>query len=181
MKRCVQHTEAACEWLSLYKHTVQTECSLLGWAEILEGLRSSICEYSNHRMYCRAPFKWTQMPSARQSSPPRASQGGSVLTAEHSCFSLCPQTHCHIAVLLRAAGRATAGSRRSPLLCLCLCSSPCQEVLLWFLEKSERETSLWVLEGCVGLTSSVHRLHPQCCFRVGSEGGAAIAVKEPIR
>uniref|UniRef100_A0A8V0XW65 Transport and golgi organization 6 homolog n=2 Tax=Gallus gallus TaxID=9031 RepID=A0A8V0XW65_CHICK len=58
--------------------------------------------------------------------------------------------------------------------------SPCQEVLLWFLEKSERETSLWVLEGCVGLTSSVHRLHPQCCFRVGSEGGAAIAVKEPI-
>ncbi|POI28611.1 hypothetical protein CIB84_007639 [Bambusicola thoracicus] len=58
--------------------------------------------------------------------------------------------------------------------------SRCQEVLLWFLEKSERETSLWVLEGCAGLTSSVHRLHPQCCFRVGSEGGAAIAVEEPI-
>uniref|UniRef100_A0A8C9FY98 Transport and golgi organization 6 homolog n=1 Tax=Pavo cristatus TaxID=9049 RepID=A0A8C9FY98_PAVCR len=57
--------------------------------------------------------------------------------------------------------------------------SPCQEVLLWFLEKSERETSLSVLEGCVGLASSVHRLHPQCCFRVGSEGGVAVAVEEP--
>lgn len=30
-----------------------------------------------------------------------------MLTAEHSCFSLCPQTHCHIAVLLCAAGRVT--------------------------------------------------------------------------
>ncbi|OXB78378.1 UNVERIFIED_CONTAM: hypothetical protein H355_009149, partial [Colinus virginianus] len=58
--------------------------------------------------------------------------------------------------------------------------SPCQEVLLWFLEKSERETSLSVLEGCVGLSSSVHHLHPRCRFRVGSEGGAAIAVEEPI-
>ncbi|OXB65091.1 hypothetical protein ASZ78_008374 [Callipepla squamata] len=58
--------------------------------------------------------------------------------------------------------------------------SPCQEVLLWFLEKSDRETSLSVLEGCVGLSSSVHHLHPQCRFRVGSEGGAAIAVEEPI-
>uniref|UniRef100_A0A669QVJ7 Transport and golgi organization 6 homolog n=1 Tax=Phasianus colchicus TaxID=9054 RepID=A0A669QVJ7_PHACC len=67
----------------------------------------------------------------------------------------------------------------SPLLCVYPCSSPCQEVLLWFLEKSERETSLCVLEGCVGLASSVHRLHPQCCFRVGSEGGAAVTVEEP--
>lgn len=104
-----------------------------------------------------------------------------MLTAEHSRFSLCPSTHCHIAVLLRAAGRAAAGGRRSPLLCVCPCSSPCQEVLLWFLEKSERQTSLWVLEGCVGLASSVHRLHPQCHFRVGSEGGAAIVAEEPIR
>lgn len=43
-----------------------------------------------------------------------------MLTAEHSRFSLCPSTHCHIAVLLRAAGRAAAGGRRSPLLCLSL-------------------------------------------------------------
>ncbi|NWH68618.1 TNG6 protein, partial [Geococcyx californianus] len=58
--------------------------------------------------------------------------------------------------------------------------SPCQEILLWFLEKSEREVSLAVLEGFVGLNSSVHTLHPQCQFRAGSEGGAVIAVEETI-
>ncbi|KFO72595.1 Transport and Golgi organization protein 6, partial [Cuculus canorus] len=56
--------------------------------------------------------------------------------------------------------------------------SPCQEILLWFLEKSEREVSLAVLEGFVGLNSSVHTLHPQCQFRAGSEGGAVFAVEE---
>ncbi|XP_030313769.1 transport and Golgi organization protein 6 homolog isoform X2 [Calypte anna] len=58
--------------------------------------------------------------------------------------------------------------------------SPCQEILLWFLEKSERETSLSVLEGLVGLSSSVPALHPRCRFRVGSEGGATIAVEDTI-
>ncbi|XP_052652477.1 transport and Golgi organization protein 6 homolog isoform X2 [Harpia harpyja] len=58
--------------------------------------------------------------------------------------------------------------------------SPCQEILLWFLEKSEREVSLAVLEGFAGLNSSVHTLHPRCRFCVGSEGGATIAVEEAI-
>ncbi|NXW09334.1 TNG6 protein, partial [Fregetta grallaria] len=58
--------------------------------------------------------------------------------------------------------------------------SPCQEILLWFLEKSEREVSLAVLEGFAGLNSSVHALHPRCRFRTGSEGGASIAVEETI-
>ncbi|XP_063190950.1 transport and Golgi organization protein 6 homolog isoform X1 [Chroicocephalus ridibundus] len=58
--------------------------------------------------------------------------------------------------------------------------SPCQEILLWFLEKSEREESLAVLEGFAGLNSSVSALHPQCRFRAGSEGGATIAVEETI-
>ncbi|XP_064315897.1 transport and Golgi organization protein 6 homolog isoform X2 [Phalacrocorax carbo] len=58
--------------------------------------------------------------------------------------------------------------------------SPCQEILLWFLEKSEREASLAVLEGFAGLNSSVHVLHPQCRFRAGGEGGAAIVVEETI-
>ncbi|XP_075017773.1 transport and Golgi organization protein 6 homolog isoform X3 [Calonectris borealis] len=58
--------------------------------------------------------------------------------------------------------------------------SPCQEILLWFLEKSEREVSLAVLEGFAGLNSSVHALHPRCRFRAGSEGGATIAVEETI-
>ncbi|KAM7101146.1 transport and Golgi organization protein 6 homolog isoform 1-T1 [Ciconia maguari] len=58
--------------------------------------------------------------------------------------------------------------------------SPCQEILLWFLEKSEREVSLAVLEGFAGLNSSVRALHPRCQFRAGSEGGATIAVEETI-
>ncbi|XP_068267299.1 LOW QUALITY PROTEIN: transport and Golgi organization protein 6 homolog [Nyctibius grandis] len=58
--------------------------------------------------------------------------------------------------------------------------SPCQEILLWFLEKSEREVSLAVLEGFAGLNSSVCALHPRCRFRAGSEGGAAVEVEETI-
>ncbi|NXE29855.1 TNG6 protein, partial [Ardeotis kori] len=58
--------------------------------------------------------------------------------------------------------------------------SPCREILLWFLEKSEREVSLAVLEGFAGLNSSVHALHPRCRFCAGSEGGAAIMVEETI-
>ncbi|RLV92447.1 hypothetical protein DV515_00013758, partial [Chloebia gouldiae] len=58
--------------------------------------------------------------------------------------------------------------------------SPCQDILLWFLEKAEREQSLAVLEGLAGLSSHVPTLHPQCQLRVGSEGGAAIVVEETI-
>ncbi|KAM9269119.1 transport and Golgi organization protein 6 homolog [Cariama cristata] len=58
--------------------------------------------------------------------------------------------------------------------------SPCQEILLWFLEKSEREVSLAVLEGFVGLNSSMCSLHPRCRFHAGSEGGATIVVEETI-
>ncbi|NXR80604.1 TNG6 protein, partial [Pycnonotus jocosus] len=58
--------------------------------------------------------------------------------------------------------------------------SPCQDILLWFLEKAEREQSLAVLEGLARLSSHVPTLHPQCQLRVGSEGGAAIIVRETI-
>ncbi|XP_074769593.1 transport and Golgi organization protein 6 homolog isoform X2 [Athene noctua] len=58
--------------------------------------------------------------------------------------------------------------------------SPCQEILLWFLEKSEREVSLAVLEGIAGLNSSVCALRPRCCFRAGSEGGATVVVEETV-
>ncbi|NXB90515.1 TNG6 protein, partial [Vidua chalybeata] len=58
--------------------------------------------------------------------------------------------------------------------------SPCQDILLWFLEKAEREQSLAVLEGLAGLSSHVPTLHPQCQLRVGSEGGAAIVAEETI-
>ncbi|NXC04291.1 TNG6 protein, partial [Orthonyx spaldingii] len=58
--------------------------------------------------------------------------------------------------------------------------SPCQDILLWFLEKAEREQSLAVLEGLARLSSHVPTLHPQCQLRVGSEGGAAVVVEETI-
>ncbi|NWW38199.1 TNG6 protein, partial [Panurus biarmicus] len=58
--------------------------------------------------------------------------------------------------------------------------SPCQDILLWFLEKAEREQSLAVLEGLARLSSHVPTLHPQCQLRVGSEGGATIVVRETI-
>ncbi|NXE43740.1 TNG6 protein, partial [Ptilorrhoa leucosticta] len=58
--------------------------------------------------------------------------------------------------------------------------SPCQDILLWFLEKAEQEQSLAVLEGLAGLSSHVPTLHPQCQIRVGSEGGATIVVEETI-
>ncbi|XP_066413442.1 transport and Golgi organization protein 6 homolog [Molothrus aeneus] len=58
--------------------------------------------------------------------------------------------------------------------------SPCQDILLWFLEKAEREQALAVLEGLAGLSSHVPTLHPQCQLRVGSEGGAAVVVQETI-
>lgn len=98
----------------------------------------------------------------------------SVAAPEHSCLFPRPERclvpwHCW-----GAAGRA-----RSRL--LSLSSSPCQEILLWFLEKSEREASLAVLEGFAGLNSSVHSLHPRCQFCVGAEGGATIAVEEMVR
>ncbi|KFV70337.1 Transport and Golgi organization protein 6, partial [Dryobates pubescens] len=58
--------------------------------------------------------------------------------------------------------------------------SLCQDILLWFLEKSEREGSLAVLEGFAGLSSSTHVLHPRCRLCVGSEGGATVTVEETI-
>ncbi|NXD48467.1 TNG6 protein, partial [Corvus moneduloides] len=58
--------------------------------------------------------------------------------------------------------------------------SPCQDILLWFLEKAEWEQSLAVLEGLAGLSSHVPTLHPRCQLRVGSEGGATIVMEETI-
>ncbi|KAF2986923.1 hypothetical protein EK904_008613, partial [Melospiza melodia maxima] len=59
--------------------------------------------------------------------------------------------------------------------------SPCQDILLWFLEKAEREQALAVLGGLAGLSRHVPTLHPRCQLQVGSEGGAAIVVQETIR
>lgn len=80
----------------------------------------------------------------------------------------------HVQGRCRGQSNVTTGS-------FLLDSSPCQDILLWFLEKAEREQSLAVLEGLARLSSHVPTLHPQCQLRVGSEGGAAIIVRETIR
>lgn len=103
----------------------------------------------------------------------------SIAAPENSCLFPHPETHSPVAALVCREG--CSGHRKVTIAFSLLASSPCQEILLWFLEKSEREVSLAVLEGFAGLNSSVHALHPQCRFRAGSEGGATIAVEETIR
>nr|XP_028595716.1 transport and Golgi organization protein 6 homolog isoform X1 [Podarcis muralis] len=58
--------------------------------------------------------------------------------------------------------------------------TPCQEILLWFLEKCKRQTALSVLEGFARLGGATHLLHPLCQFQAGSEGGAVVTIKETI-
>uniref|UniRef100_A0A8C7E2M8 Transport and golgi organization 6 homolog n=1 Tax=Naja naja TaxID=35670 RepID=A0A8C7E2M8_NAJNA len=58
--------------------------------------------------------------------------------------------------------------------------TPCQEILLWFLEKSERRASLAALEGLAELRGSPRLPHPHCRFQVGSGGGVAATIKEAV-
>uniref|UniRef100_A0A8C4Y498 Transport and golgi organization 6 homolog n=2 Tax=Gopherus evgoodei TaxID=1825980 RepID=A0A8C4Y498_9SAUR len=58
--------------------------------------------------------------------------------------------------------------------------SPCQEILLWVLEKSERKVALSILEGFAGLGRTMQFLHPLCQFQIAGGGGAVITVKETI-
>ncbi|XP_053255850.1 transport and Golgi organization protein 6 homolog isoform X2 [Podarcis raffonei] len=58
--------------------------------------------------------------------------------------------------------------------------TPCQEILLWFLEKCKRQIALSVLEGFARLGGATHLLHPFCQFQAGSEGGAVVTIKETI-
>ncbi|XP_034282579.1 transport and Golgi organization protein 6 homolog isoform X1 [Pantherophis guttatus] len=58
--------------------------------------------------------------------------------------------------------------------------TPCQEILLWFLEKSEQQASLAALEGLAELRGSPCLPHPHCQFQVGSEGGVVATIKEAV-
>ncbi|XP_072278694.1 transport and Golgi organization protein 6 homolog isoform X1 [Pyxicephalus adspersus] len=56
--------------------------------------------------------------------------------------------------------------------------SPCQDILLWFLEKSNRDSAVSAMAGLSGLEEWAHSL-PQCCLiKPGSLGGAVIIVQE---
>ncbi|KAJ6652483.1 hypothetical protein lerEdw1_011453 [Lerista edwardsae] len=58
--------------------------------------------------------------------------------------------------------------------------APCQEILLWFLEKSERESALSVLGGLAGLGGATRFLHPLCQFQPASEGGARVTIRAAV-
>ncbi|CAH2323960.1 transport and Golgi organization 6 homolog [Pelobates cultripes] len=56
--------------------------------------------------------------------------------------------------------------------------SPCQDIVLWFLEKSERETAVAALSGLAGIDQSVPSLPSYCQIKPGSHGGATITIQE---
>ncbi|KAM9302351.1 transport and Golgi organization protein 6 homolog [Gastrophryne carolinensis] len=56
--------------------------------------------------------------------------------------------------------------------------SPCQDVLLWFLEKSERDSAVSALAGLCGLDDHTPPLPSYCHIKPGSLGGAFITVRE---
>ncbi|EPY84172.1 transport and Golgi organization 6-like protein [Camelus ferus] len=58
--------------------------------------------------------------------------------------------------------------------------SLCQEILLWILGKLERKKAIASLKGFAGLDKSVPSLHSLCHFRVASQGGIMITIKEAI-
>ncbi|KAJ7312187.1 hypothetical protein JRQ81_006549 [Phrynocephalus forsythii] len=58
--------------------------------------------------------------------------------------------------------------------------TPCQETLLWFLEKSERQSALTALEGLAQLGRGPPLLHPLCQFQMGSGGGVVIRAQEDV-
>ncbi|XP_078400832.1 transport and Golgi organization protein 6 homolog isoform X2 [Cetorhinus maximus] len=58
--------------------------------------------------------------------------------------------------------------------------SGCQEILLWFLQKSEPPVAMLVLKQLAGLTQSIPVLHPLYHFTAGNEGGVKLSVKEAV-
>ncbi|XP_007670709.2 transport and Golgi organization protein 6 homolog isoform X2 [Ornithorhynchus anatinus] len=58
--------------------------------------------------------------------------------------------------------------------------SPCQEILLWILEKLERQVAIATLKGFAGLKKSMPNLHPLCQFTAASQGGTMVTVKEAV-
>ncbi|XP_063801992.1 transport and Golgi organization protein 6 homolog [Pseudophryne corroboree] len=56
--------------------------------------------------------------------------------------------------------------------------SPCQDVLLWYLEKSDRDSAVSALAGLSGMEDSLPPLPHYCHIKPGSSGGAFITVRE---
>ncbi|XP_060694296.1 transport and Golgi organization protein 6 homolog [Hemiscyllium ocellatum] len=58
--------------------------------------------------------------------------------------------------------------------------SGCQEIILWFLQKSEPPVAMLVLKQLAGLTQSSPVKNPLYHFTAGSEGGVKLTVKETV-
>ncbi|XP_073419547.1 transport and Golgi organization protein 6 homolog isoform X2 [Dendrobates tinctorius] len=56
--------------------------------------------------------------------------------------------------------------------------APCQDILLWFLEKSDREAAVSALAELSGMESSLQSLPYYSHIKCGSQGGAMIIVRE---
>eukprot|EP00061_Rhincodon_typus_P011418 g36402.t1 len=62
----------------------------------------------------------------------------------------------------------------------CCDGSGCQEILLWFLQKSEPPVAMLVLKQLAGLAQSSPVMHLLYHFTAGSEGGVKLTVKETV-
>ncbi|GCC19870.1 hypothetical protein chiPu_0018589, partial [Chiloscyllium punctatum] len=59
-------------------------------------------------------------------------------------------------------------------------SSGCQDIILWFLQKSEPPVAMLVLKQLAGLAQSSPVKNPLYHFTAGSEGGVKLTVKETV-
>uniref|UniRef100_H3AEV0 Transport and golgi organization 6 homolog n=1 Tax=Latimeria chalumnae TaxID=7897 RepID=H3AEV0_LATCH len=57
---------------------------------------------------------------------------------------------------------------------------PCQEILLWFLQKSEASAAIEALKHFAGLKVLIPTIHPLCQFKAGDEGGAIVCIRKTI-
>ncbi|XP_055991916.1 transport and Golgi organization protein 6 homolog [Sorex fumeus] len=58
--------------------------------------------------------------------------------------------------------------------------SPCQEIILWTLEKLDRTKAIASLKGVAGLDRSMASVHPRCHFTAASEGGVMVTIQGAV-
>lgn len=65
--------------------------------------------------------------------------------------------------------------------CSVLHSAPCQEILLWYLGHTEKSGALLVLRQLSGLGGQMTEVAPHFHFTPGSDGGAKLSLRDPVR
>ncbi|XP_068116227.1 transport and Golgi organization protein 6 homolog isoform X2 [Hyperolius riggenbachi] len=123
-------------------------------------------------------------PLLRCTAPPTDPTSGETLVAE-SELSLCVEDIVKVFVVGNDATPSILNFTRQVLSTVfslyCFSRqnvshlrSPCQDILLWFLEKSDRESAVSALMGLSGIEAFTPPLPPHCHIRPGSLGGATI-------